>query len=440
MRRRGLFGPFLLVVIGSALLASNLIPNWSVGAAFAEHWPWLLVVWGGTHLLEQALSPALGWRRPRPLGGGAVVLALLLAIAGTAARQARSADFGFIRPWDRDWFHEEKHSFPVELEAAAAAKLRLDGLRGELEIRGDQEASTVAVTGEMLLTGNDQAAAERRVETARLELVEDAGDGRLTLRAADRVGAAPGREYRVTVIVPASTAIEARNVAGRLSVADLEGDVAIEGRGDVRTEGIGGAVAIDLEHGKRVEVLRAGSLELKGSADHLDVRTVSGGVRIDGNLFRDAYLAELDGPVELISRRTRLQAAKVAGAVEIERERLIAKSIEAMQLEAKGSRRIEVLAPVGETSAFLERGKLIVEPGAESGEMEIRGLRADVEARIGEELALSIDAEAKRGEVRTFLEETNEAQATGGVRLRLESEGGDVEIRPAKPRAVEERL
>lgn len=440
MRRRGLFGPFLLVLIGTALLASNLIPDWSVGAAFAEHWPWLLVIWGGTHLLEQALSPSLGWRRPRPLGGGAVVLALLLAIAGTAARQARSADFGFIRPWDRDWFHEEKHSFPVELEAAAAAVLRLDGLRGELEIRGDQEATGIAVTGEMLLTGNDQAAAERRVETARLELVEEAGDSRLTLRAADRVGAAPGREYRITVTVPRRTAIDAKNVAGRLSIADVEGDVAIEGRGHVRTEGIGGAVAIDLEHGKRIEVLRASSLELKGSADHLDVRAVSGGVKIDGNLFRDAYLAELDGPVELISRRTRLQATKLAGSVEIERERLIAKRVQEMQLETKGSRRIEVLGPVGKTSAFAERGKLIVEPGAESGETEIRGLRADVEARIAKDLTLSIDAEAKRGEVRTFLEETDDANATGGVRLRLESEGGDVEIRPAKPREVEERF
>jgi len=441
MRRRSLFAPLMLVLAGTVLLAANLLPEWSLGATFAEHWPWLLVAWGGIHLLEQALSPAFGWRPPRPLGGGAVVLALLLALAGTAARGARSADFSFARDWDPDWFHEETHSFPVELEVPAGPQgFRLDGLRGEVEIRGDESVSTIAVRGEMLLSGTTRGAVERRSTEALPVLAETEGWTYLT--AGDGVGASPGREYRLTVVVPASTTVEASNTAGEFTVTGIDGGLDLEGRGSLRAEEIGGAVSVDLEHGKRVEVHDAAALTLKGSVEHLDLREIRGDVQLDGNLYRDAFIDDLAGELTLLSRSTRLEAKRAPGSIKIQGKRMIVRAVEGMQLEAKGSRRIEILEPIGSTSAFLERGRLIVQPGEKSGAMEIRGLRADVEARIREDASFSIETEAKRGQVRTFLDESEDRApgAVNGPTLQLESEGGDIEIRPAAASEASERL
>lgn len=439
MRRRSIVGPILLVVLGTALLIANLMPDWSLGALFAEHWPWLLIAWGGVNLLEQTLSPAFGWSRPKPLGGGAIVLAMLLAIAGTAARQARSADFGFVRQWDKNWFHEEKYSFPVELEVLAGpAGFRLDGLRGEVEIRGDEAASTIAVHGEMLLSGTTRDAAERRSTAAQPVLAET--DGWTYLQAGDRVGASPGREYRLTIVVPAAIAVEAKNLAGKLDVQGVAGSLAVEGRGSVVAREMQGAVDLQLQHGERVEVSGAESLKLSGSAKKLDVRLVRGSVEIDGNLYRDGFLEDIGGAVTFLSRSTRLQAERIGGSVEIRGDRLIARGIQGLQLEAKGSRRVEVIEPAGETDVFVERGRLIVEPGADSGDMNVRGLRADVEARIGRDVSVSIETQAKRGEVRNFLESAEGNPATKGPSLRLESEGGDIEIRPTRPGEVSEKL
>lgn len=81
-RRPSVFGPALLILLGIALLVNNYYERFSLSTLMAEGWPWILVVWGGSWMAEDAIARSVHARQPRPLGGAALVLALLVCLIG----------------------------------------------------------------------------------------------------------------------------------------------------------------------------------------------------------------------------------------------------------------------------------------------------------------------------------------------------------------------
>ncbi len=99
MNRKSLFGPIVLIVLGALLLAHNFWPEFSLFRLFAAHWPWILILWGTFRLAELAAAHIRQRPAPPPLGGGALVLALLLVLAGSIVH---SVVYGpRFRRWDR---------------------------------------------------------------------------------------------------------------------------------------------------------------------------------------------------------------------------------------------------------------------------------------------------------------------------------------------------
>lgn len=94
-RRPSVFGPALLILAGIVLLVNNYYDRFPLTTFIADQWPWILVAWGGSWMLEDAVARIAYWRRPRPLGGGALVIALLLCLAGMGLHGAFSRD-GFL--------------------------------------------------------------------------------------------------------------------------------------------------------------------------------------------------------------------------------------------------------------------------------------------------------------------------------------------------------
>ncbi len=90
-RRPSAFGPVLLILLGSALLVNNYYDRFSLSTLFAEGWPWILVLWGGCWMAEDAIARSTYARQPRPLGGGALVVALLVCLIGIGVHGAVGA-------------------------------------------------------------------------------------------------------------------------------------------------------------------------------------------------------------------------------------------------------------------------------------------------------------------------------------------------------------
>lgn len=90
-RRPSVFGPALLILLGIALLLNNYYDRFPLSTLAAEGWPWVLVLWGGCWMAEDAIARSLYARQPRPLGGGALVVALLVCLIGIGMHGAFAA-------------------------------------------------------------------------------------------------------------------------------------------------------------------------------------------------------------------------------------------------------------------------------------------------------------------------------------------------------------
>jgi len=84
---RSALGPLLLIFGGGLLLYYNFHPELPLRILFAQHWPWILVTWGGVRVVETILAH-FQWRPvPPQLGIGSLLVVALLCAAGTAARR-----------------------------------------------------------------------------------------------------------------------------------------------------------------------------------------------------------------------------------------------------------------------------------------------------------------------------------------------------------------
>jgi hypothetical protein len=82
---KSFFGPVALIAVGLLLLANNLVPQFSLFRLFADQWPWILVLWGSFRIAEYTVRRGLGRATPENAGFGAVLLAVLLCLAGSTA-------------------------------------------------------------------------------------------------------------------------------------------------------------------------------------------------------------------------------------------------------------------------------------------------------------------------------------------------------------------
>jgi len=84
-RRQSLFGPLLLILLGTLLLVHNFSPDFPFWDLVGRYWPVVLVVWGLAKLAEALRRPsAEGPWRPS-LSIGEFFLAMLLVMVGLAA-------------------------------------------------------------------------------------------------------------------------------------------------------------------------------------------------------------------------------------------------------------------------------------------------------------------------------------------------------------------
>ncbi len=438
--RRSLFGPVLLIVLGALLLALNLRPELSAGQLFADHWPWLLLGWGAFRLIEQAVSGVVGYRQPRPLGGGAIVVALLLCLAGAGARQARWAGW-FDIPWP-DVFSGRRGGFlPVPGFSAAVGQSRVlvvSDLRGRVDVIGVEGVEEVRVSGRRWFRDRDSAPAQ---EAQRAGLVLRPEGERMRLTASG--GSGRDARFRLTIEAPRSWDVRVEGGLDQLNVKGLAGGVEYQGSGDVRAVDVEGVVKVRFRNGSggEVRVERVGGLDLDGSSAEVRASDVIGDLAIRGNLFEAIELRRITGAVDVVSRRTRLSAASIEGSASIRGDRIDLTELTDPRVESKGNQRLRLVRPRGRARVFLERGRLTLEIGRDATEIEARVMHGDVEAHIDPAMAFSLEAQAKRGEIRNRLipNQKNDSsreprrwdsEAGAGPTIRLESEGGDVEILP----------
>ena len=226
----------------------------------------------------------------------------------------------------------------------------------------------------------------------RLDFELESRDDRVVLRGRGSGGWLPsliggGPHVRVHIRVPREFSVDIRTGAGEIEVEDLEGDVRL------RTSG--GRIHLQRIEGEIRAETSGGGIEAEAIAGELRVRTSGGAIRLlDVEERVDAETS--GGGIEVLGARTEVRARTSGGSIHVRFE-----DSPSGRLETSGGS-IEVELPDGAGVSLEARtsgGVVDVHPDLEPrGRIE----RARVDAEVG----------------------------GGGDRLRLETSGGDIRVRP----------
>ena len=189
------------------------------------------------------------------------------------------------------------------------------------------------------------------------------------------------------------------NANGAVNLIDVTGDVHVTGHlSDVFGRMLAGSCALDLRGGSGLIADLDGSLTMSGERAALEARDISGRVALTSDLG-DVRLARLQAGAALHVRRGSIELEECAGDV---------------QLEARDAY-ARIQDPSGQLFLNTVRGDVVVDARESAG---LRRLAADaidgsIIAYVSADLAATVHAEAKGGQVLTDLPLTLAATGTG---------------------------
>jgi hypothetical protein len=402
--RRSLFGPVFLIALGIALLWHNLNPQISLGQLFANYWPWILVAWGAFRLAEFAASRLIGRRPPEPLGGGAVLAAIFLCFAGSAAHSFLNSpfDFGDWTMGRGGWFDQE-YDYLVRQEHSLeeGQSLLIRNLDGRIRIAASQQPGIRVAGRKRIRAFNDDEAA-RLDERTTLEISEQAQQLVVQTRPM------PERDqrrlsYDVDIEIPAGTALQVEGSQGHLDIQGLTQSVTLHGSASIEIADVGGPVRIRARRSRDVIARRLGStLEIDGRVRRIEAEDLAGTLTIDSNGVEHVRIAKLAQPARLRFNNTDVEFQNLAGEVEIT-SRLI--EIEGaagpLMVQSRGSREREIrLEKIeGALAVDAKRGNVTWIAGAKPGPAEVKIERGNIEVQLDADASFSIEAKTSRGNV-----------------------------------------
>jgi hypothetical protein len=439
------FGPVLLIVLGAVLLARNLDPELSLLRLFADYWPWILVFWGSFRLAEFAVDHLLRRRAPEPLGAGAVIVAVFLCFAGSAAHALSRNNFEFL-DWMAvrgSWFDLE-FDYPLQHEQAVnpGQAVLIRNLEGRVRIVASEQPGLRVAGHKRIRAHSDRSAAELDRRSV-LEFSPQAGQVVLQPRPA------PDRDsrrisYDVEIQLPADVALRIEGTRGHLDVQGLAGGVTIEGSASIEISDVGGPVRIHARRAQHIGARRlASTLEVDGRARRLEVEQLAGQLTIAGSAVEQVRLSKLDQPARLDFNNTVVELQKLEGELEITPGAIeIADASGPLVLTSRGSRRrhIRLEQISGALTVDARRGDLELRGGNQPlAPTDIRIERGDISVLLAPDAAFSIEAQTGQGSASHEFGDALQLETQGraatlrgnrgqGPLLKLETGRGDVRI------------
>ncbi len=436
-RRHSLFGPLLLILIGTLLLVRNFLPEFPFWELVAKYWPVVLLVWGVAKLAEALQRPAPGEAAWRPsLTMGEFFLALLLVLVGISASKwsNRYASFPIWKIWERDFYFTQN----LKMEAEPRSPLRVEIPHGDLRIVGmDVREITAAVNKRV----SERSENEAKLLDARTqaELVRE-GRG-YVLRAGGHGQVLTDME----ITVPKATPLRLEVRRGSIEAHGAEGDLSVDlDRGDVSLFDINGNVKVQIRRGSFSARNVQGNVEVEGSGSDIQVADVTGQLLIRGEFSGASGYSRIAQGVKFSSSRTEMEIQKLPGKVDM--------TIGALAITQPGGMvsiqtrnkdiRVEEFA---EKVQIINRGATVElrTTRLPLRDIEVENHSGPIEVAVPEKSEFQIEANARRGDVESdFPLEMQRANDNGwmrgkvggaGATIKLNTSYGAISLRKAPP-------
>lgn len=430
--RRSITGPLFIIAIGSLLLAQNLYADFSIWNAFAEHWPWLLVAWGGLRLAEHGLRAAQGEPGPPPMRAGALIPALLLCTVGSAAHGIERADWkgDFDLFWGGLNKLEPAHSIPVEgsWPASGIETLEIDGYLGDIRIVGDDEDS-IRLEGHRKIAADSLEQARRDSDTSPIAYAATDGVARLS------PSGGPQRRFSGDFVVraPRSLVVRVTGGDGELKLRNFNSEATVEGSGEVDVEDLSGSLTVRLRHGRKIEARRVGGdLTLEGAANSVEAHEVSGTVKLTGDQYGRLEITAA-GALEVSGRRLEIRAPDgIVGKLKAADRKLEIFGVPgALDVTTRERWRMKASSLGGPTRLTGRSGDVEVELGEDDRihDLEVRIESGDILLRVPPDG--DFDLEARARDIDSALPRSaGESGGDGSARIQLRTDDGRIRLEP----------
>jgi hypothetical protein len=397
-----------LIVLGLIFLLHRLDPAFGIGYLARIYWPFLIILWGITKLIDHFAAQHSGQLGPPLLSGGEAALLAILAIV--------LIGFGL-----RDWFHDripglhfddlgpfhQSYSQSRELASRtipAGSRITIETERGSITVHG-AEGNDLRVSVNESAAGDNESAADDRMKNVEV-VIEQTANGYTVrpVRQSDFHGAVG---VDLDVQVPKSASVTLRTSKGDINASAISGIVdAHTEDGDIEIHDAASDVAAQMEKGDARITGVAGNVVLKGRGNDVEIADVAGDVTLDGPFVGSTIVRKVKGTTRVASPWADLTIAQLTGRLEMDSGDIQLSDVAGLARLQTHNKDIDAENVAGQLDIFNSHGDVkVVYANAPREALNITNDSGEVDVTLPAKSSFQISAFSRSGEVDSEFED-----------------------------------
>ncbi len=429
-RRRSLFGPIVILAIGTLFLVRNFRPDIPVWHLVGQYWPVLLILLGVLRLI-QTVAPHDPSLPPRPIvTGGEVFLIIFLCLIGVAIAHSPRMNIDPEIPWNEIFGRDYTYSHEqVQQISDDKPSIVVVNPSGEVHIEGTSEKQ-IEVHIEKRVNAASDDTARQADDASPVEIVREGSDYvvRVNYNNSQRRVSV---HADLDIHVPRGASVRIDGKRGDVRVRDIAGAVTLNvERGDVDVQDVDGKMKLDIRRGSVTVEHIKGGVEMDGAGSDVQISDVDGDVVVRGEYTGSIMFASLKS-LHWSSNRTELEVGKLPGKVDLSSGWLTITEPEGGVTVRTSSKDVHVVdfdGPVQITDrdagVELETSKTPV------GAINVENKSGKIEVSLPQSGKFQVDASARSGEVYSEFSgvETHHDNNNGTMTGTVGSNGATVKL------------
>jgi len=438
-------GPIILIGAGivALLVMTGHIDSAEFWSWYGRWWP-LLLIGAGVALLGEW---ALDMKRQTPIrrGGNFVGILILLAIMGMFASWGHQWWGPMRAEWgDRgddtffNMFGRPQHDLDQQVlntQIPNNASIEIQNPRGDVSITAGDTSTIQVQAHEIAYADSDEHA--RKIFESEAAHVTVSGNTVLVKSEGNTSG-----RVNLTVAVPKSARIVVSAGRGDVTAAGLGAGANITaGHGDIHLNSITGSVQVHFSTDKgdfsahQVD----GDIIADGRCNDLTLSEVHGKITLNGDIFGEAHMENLAGPVHLHTSVTDVEMGSLPGDMTLNDEDLRVTEAKGQVRVTTHSKNVDLSQIYGDTFVEDRDGNIEIAPaGTYNVEAKSTSGKGDIELTLPPNASASINAYTHNGDILSdYPVNMPEGESKrvalvvggGGAKINLTTDVGDVRIK-----------
>jgi DUF4097 and DUF4098 domain-containing protein YvlB len=441
-RRRSLFAPILLVVIGVIILLINIgvIASRSFFWWFSKYWPVVVILWGVVKLAEYLLARSRNETAPE-IGPGGVVLLVFFVVIGAICSGLSRATWNLNVDPGQDWndpfgWFGTRYEFNASFDQPIRSgdQIKIYASRGDITIKPSPDDQAHAFAHKYVRSHNQEEANQFNNNTP-LAFQQQGSLWVLNMNS----GAYEQGRVDIDLQLPPKYSVSVVDQHGDIHIQQIQSDISVDtAHGDITAEQIKGNAGLRAHHGDVTARGITGNVTVDGDVTDTEVSDVTGTLSFTGSYRGDIDLSHISNQVRFKSIRTDLQLAKLDGELRLDRGDFNGTSVTGPLVLRTDAMNVHVEQITGDVRVEDRRGDVDVQAKAPLGNLDIYTTGGEINVGVPEKPGFQVDAVSDGGEIQSdyslnINNDRHNATATGTVgdgktQVKLRTNRGTIEI------------